>query len=230
MSVAFDARRHRKRILTNPVRVVTVQRVRAVTALASLATAAVLMVASAEATPTRDALLRPGIGAGEVRLGMTFSQVRKAIGRPTRVERREMYRLERYVEYTWGINSTWRVGLHGRTLATSRVVFLQTTRRERTAGGAGVGSTYRKLQRTLGARCYRQRSGLRPQPSHSDFVGCYLGKRGEPVTYFPLYRDCALPEDRYYLCPFSHRRYVAYGVSIADSIGQEIKGIREYPR
>ncbi len=203
---------------------------RALAAVASLTSVAVLVVASAEATPTRDTLLRPGIGAGKVRLGMTFAQVRRAIGRPTRVERREIYRFETYVEYAWGINSSWRVGFHGRTLARSRVVFLQTTRRERTAGGAGVGSTYRKLQDTLGARCYRPRSELRPRPSYSDFVGCYLGKRGDSVTYFPLHRECALPENRYYICPFSHRRYLAHEVWIADPVGQEIKGIHEYPR
>jgi len=200
---------------------------RAKIAIAALTLASILSVASAQATRTRDALLRPGIGAGEIRLGMTFAQVRQAIGRPSRVERRDVYRFERYVEYTWGINSTWRVGFHGRTLATSRVVYLQTSRRERTAGGAGVGSTHRKLQRTLGARCYRQRSGLRPPPLYLDFVGCYLGRRGEAVTYFPLSRECALPETRYYTCPASQRRYLAYQVSIADPVGQEIKGIHE---
>jgi hypothetical protein len=188
-----------------------------------------VVLAVASAAPARDTLLRPGVGVGTIRLGMTFAQARAALGKPSRVEREQNYGFgSRYREYAWGVEASWRVGVLGRTVGQSRVVFISTSSRsERTPRGAGVGSTYQTLQKILGARCYRIRSELPGRTYARNYTGCYLGGRGKPVTYFPLDTVCSLPRDRYYICPFNKRRFIAYDVQIADRVAQEIKGIYE---
>lgn len=197
-------------------------------AIVALVSGAVLVANLASAAPSRDTLLRPGVGAGNVRLGMTLAQVRAVLGKPSRIDRQEPYGFgSEYVEYAWGVEASWRVGVVGRVASASRVVFLATSRRERTRAGAGVGSAHPVLQRVLGARCYRQRSELAGTTYERDFYGCYLGKHGGPVTFFRLDSRCSLPRGRYYVCPLAKRRYFAYEVWIADRIGQELRGIRE---
>ena len=89
-------------------------------------------------------LLRPGVGAGKLRLGMTFAQVKAAIGKPDRGRRVRRYRNPipgPYFEYEWGVEAAWKVGVHGRG-DSGRVVVIETPRRERTADGVGVSRAF----------------------------------------------------------------------------------------
>ncbi len=195
-----------------------------------LAGAAAVCVGATFAAPARDSLLRPGIGAGKIRLGMTYGQVRAVLGRPLRVTDRKRYGFGReYVEYVWGLDPSWRVGVAGEGAASARVVLISTWRpAERTRGGVGVGSTHRTLQRRLGARCYRQRVGVAIVTTYRDFVVCYLGKpEKRPITKFELLMECTLPRDRYSVtCPNDKRRYRAAAVTIVSTLGQAILGGR----
>lgn len=102
----------------------------------------------------RDALVRPGVGIGKIRLGMTPAQVFRALGRTQVVNRRIRYGFgTRYVEYGWDYTS-WSVGFTGRenSLRVSKVA--TTLRRERTRGGVGVGTSVRALLRVYpSAQC-----------------------------------------------------------------------------
>ena len=64
--------------------------------------AAVVAAAAAHGAPQRDALVRPGVGIGKIRLGMTPAQVFRALGRTPLVNRRIDFGFgTRYVEYGW---------------------------------------------------------------------------------------------------------------------------------
>jgi hypothetical protein len=114
--------------------------VKALTVVAAVLIAAVLAAASA-AAPQRDALIRPGIGIGEVRLGMSRADVQRVLGAPTLVNRRlKVGFRDDYLELDWD-SSAWRVGIRGRPGAWRVVRIGTTTRSERTASGIGTGST-----------------------------------------------------------------------------------------
>ena len=191
-----------------------------------VAVAAAFAAGSAGAAPSRDALLRPGIGVGKVRLGMTVAQVRGALGKPDRIVRRSPNGHRDYAEYVWGLDPELRVGLYGRG-ARARVEAVATTRRERTRQGVGVGSTHRALRRVLGARCYVPPpipNGADEYPGYPLQMACYVGDRGGPSTSFRLANHCLIPTDRHVLCPKSKRRYVAYEAQIISSAAQRILG------
>jgi hypothetical protein len=97
-------------------------------------------------------VIRPGVSIGAVRLGMTLPQVRRALGPPTIVVRRESRGFGiRYVEYQWAYG-TWRVGLRGRT-DSERVVRIGTTlSRQRTPARIGAGSNTGDVARRYGDR------------------------------------------------------------------------------
>jgi hypothetical protein len=110
------------------------------------------LAAAVSATPTAGSpssaqVIRLGVGIGPVRLGMSYAEVRRALGRPQIVNRRQNRGFgNRYVEYLWGYGD-WRVGLLGRP-GRERVVRVATgLRRERTREGVGVGTTAPQLAR-----------------------------------------------------------------------------------
>jgi hypothetical protein len=117
--------------------------------------AAAVAAAPAATAPSATQVIRPGVAIGKVRLGMSFAQVRRALGRPQLVNRREERGFgRRYVEYLWNYGD-WRIGLAG-LRGRERVVRIATQRRsERTREGIGVGSTIPQLARRYrnSARC-----------------------------------------------------------------------------
>jgi hypothetical protein len=127
-----------------------------------LATALVLaavVAAAATAAPQRDQRdqrdqrVRHGLGIGRVTLGMTYAEVRRVLGAPHTVDKRQ--RLSggrRYLQFSWDFG-WWTVGFMGRP-GKLRVALVQTlNRRERTAEGLGVGARERAVRRTLRVRC-----------------------------------------------------------------------------
>ena len=164
--------------------------------------ASILAAGSAEAAPVRDALIRPGVGIGEIRLGMRLAEVRRALGRPQVIlEQRRLGFGSSYSEYAWN-GANWTVGLLGRG-DRARVVSVATgLRRERTRSRVSVGSTDTALRRALGTRCYAPHAEA-GNPAYARMT-CYLGRSSRaPNTVFRLYRECTAPEIRSSRAPSS---------------------------
>jgi hypothetical protein len=93
--------------------------------------AAAAAAAGASASPIRDDRIRHGAGVGPVRLGMTYGELRTALGGPQAVNSRlTLPGALRYVEFAWDFG-WWRVALAGRR-AKLRVAFIETQSRART--------------------------------------------------------------------------------------------------
>jgi hypothetical protein len=100
---------------------------------------ALALAASASGSTQRDALIRPGVGIGKVRLGMTLAQVRAAWGRPQAVTVRTQKRGGRVVELQYDF-AAYVATLSG-IPRHERVVAVGTTlAKERLPQGVGVGS------------------------------------------------------------------------------------------
>jgi hypothetical protein len=109
---------------------------------------ALALAASASGSTQRDALIRPGVGIGKVRLGMTLAQVRAAWGRPQAVTVRTQKRGGRVVELQYDF-AAYVATLSG-IPRHERVVAVGTTlAKERLPQGVGVGSPERRLQRVF---------------------------------------------------------------------------------
>ena len=114
--------------------------------------AAALVASSAAASPARDAVVRPGVSIGKIRLGMTEAQLRRAMGRPAYVAGRTKVFGGVRVEYQFGVNAEYTVELRGRPRAL-RVVKVSTyLRRERLPNRLGIGSRPRALRAAYGSR------------------------------------------------------------------------------
>jgi hypothetical protein len=127
-------------------------------ALVSVVLAVAIVAGWAAAATRTDALIRPGVGIGKARLGMTDAQVRRALGRPI-AQRRSRSGFGRLrVEYQYE-DGFLLVRLAGRATAL-RVTGVSTIKPwERTANGVGPGVRKRILRGRYGARlrCERLR-------------------------------------------------------------------------
>jgi hypothetical protein len=203
---------------------VTICRVR--TLVAGMVAAFGLVAGNASAAPARDALIRPGVGIGEIRVGMTFAQVRRALGRPETVMRQRPYGFGgRYAEYAWN-GTDWIVAVAGRG-DRARVVSVATgLRGERTRiRRVGVGSTEEAVRRGLGARCFGKEARVDPitgEKVYSPTVGkdtmtCFLGRTQKaPHTTFSLVEQCRIPAPHPMKCPGEQRVYRVYEVKVGE--------------
>jgi hypothetical protein len=188
---------------------------------AALAVAAIAAVAAAPspAAPQRDLLIVPGQQIGKVRLGMSLFQVRRALGRPTGVNKRMRTGFASYVEYDWDYGR-WTVGLSGRA-PNLRVSLVATTiERERTREGIGV---HALRARVLDA--YRGR-GLRCPPLDSYNANhyqraCRLVSRTGATTYFPMKYGCSNPRYGWTNCPTGRHAYAVFEVLIRTAAAAE---------
>lgn len=156
--------------------------------LAALVCTAFALVASAGAAPQRDMLIKPGVGIGKVRLGMSLAQVRAVWGRPQAViasQERGARKLELQYDY-----AAYVVTLRGQPQQ-ERVVAVGTTlAKERTRQGLGVGSLERRLQRAFRGelRCDQLDIVYMPRSSipilGSNGRNCTLGAVSAPHTVF----------------------------------------------
>jgi hypothetical protein len=104
-----------------------------------------------ETDAERTELIRPGVGIGKVRLGMSVAQVKAAMGRHDIGVACARGFGVRYLELTWwsGLADHFTVGLLGRKGA-ERAVFVSTDRpSERTAGGIGPGVPMTRVARAF---------------------------------------------------------------------------------
>jgi hypothetical protein len=100
---------------------------RLVVVVSSLLLGAAVTAAPTASAPSSTRLIRLGVGIGKIRLGMTYAEVRRALGRPQLVNRRQDRGFgNRYIEYLWNYDE-WRVGLLG-PRGRERVVRVSTAR------------------------------------------------------------------------------------------------------
>jgi hypothetical protein len=198
-----------------------------VTLVIAVAVAALAAAAPGSGAPSDDVVLRPGIGIGELRVGMTFVQARAVFRGAPIVQKRRRYGFQsEYVEYAWGV-SDWVVAVVGRG-ARARVVAVATgLRSERTPRfKVGVGSTERDVRQRLGARCFGKEEQFDPITKQrvyvptvgKDAMACYLGRdpRG-PHTVFSLEEDCRIdPLPAHVHCPAGERVYRVYEVRVGE--------------
>jgi hypothetical protein len=158
---------------------------RLVVVVSSLLLGAAVTAAPTASAPSSTRLIRLGVGIGKIRLGMTYAEVRRALGRPQLVNRRQDRGFgNRYIEYLWNYDE-WRVGLLG-PRGRERVVRVSTAlRSERTPERVGVGSTPRQL-----ARAYRRRAECIWRAYNVADQGTWIVLRGPSgrMTAFALYR------------------------------------------
>jgi hypothetical protein len=163
---------------------------------------ALSLAASARASTQRDALIRPGVGIGKVKLGMTLAQVRSAWGRPQAqtIETQERGGRRIELQYHFAAYTVTLTGLPQR----ERVVSIATTLvREKLANGLGVGSRETRLQRALRGRLRCDRLDVFNQPRNpypmiqTNRRECRLGEAGLPQTVFAsrMRVHSWLPED-----------------------------------
>lgn len=112
-----------------------------------VAGAALAQPAAAEQRP--QPLILPGEGIGPVRLGMTLRQVKRALGSPVAVVRRDkLVSGGEYVELQWAY-SRWTVGFRSRSGTRHAVRVATTVDRQRTRAGVGPGSRPRDVLRAF---------------------------------------------------------------------------------
>jgi hypothetical protein len=158
-----------------------------------LVLAALLAATAAAAAPEEGKRVRHGLGIGRVELGMTYSEVRRILGGPQTVDKRERLRDgRRYLQFSWDFG-WWTVGFLGRP-GNLRVALVQTLNvRQRTVEGLGVGTREGKVRNTLRVRCAEVserpiRSGIPPFERRC----AYASHRGRE-TAFVLGHQAGLP-------------------------------------
>jgi hypothetical protein len=150
-----------------------------------VAVAALAAAASAAGSSSSALVIRPGVSIGKVRLGMTLPAVRRILGRPDAVSRRESRGFGvRYVEYQWNFGA-WRVGFRGRRDDLRAVRVGTTVSTQRTPAGVGVGSNTADVARRYGNRvtCVSRPFG---RPDSGDWL--VLRGPGTRMTAFVLIR------------------------------------------
>lgn len=124
-----------------------------VASVAALTTLMALTAGEATPAPARDTLVRPGVGIGELRLGMTLRESLRALGRPVVFERARIFPREslRYMEYRTR-DLLWTIGVFGVRGRERLALIGSRVRRERTRGGIGVGTPIARLAEELRAQ------------------------------------------------------------------------------
>ena len=137
----------------------------------------------AGATVQRDSLIRPGVGIGKLRLGMTPAQVRAAMGRPLAVVPLQGSFGRAAVEWQYDYGA-YTARLEGRRNALRVTAVATTVTRERTQDGLGVGTLESRLERAYAGRirCERLRTG-----------GA-AGGRSDVIVVLDPTRDCVVPQ------------------------------------
>jgi hypothetical protein len=163
--------------------------------------------AAASAAPTRDALVRPGVGIGKLRLGMTLRESLRALGRPVVFEDARVFPREslRYIRYR-SKDRLWTIAVFG-VRGRERLALIGTqARRERTREGVGVGTLVERLPAALrGQRpvCVKRYPFLNYVYHHELLLAsCAVRTSGleSTTTVFSGSDECAVPVIRYQGC------------------------------
>jgi len=156
----------------------------------------------AEATSSRDAAVRPGVGIGKLRLGMTLVDVRKALAQPLFVSQpTRVSRGARYLQYE-SDNGLWQVGLLG-PRGRERLASISTQSRRERLRNVGVGtlvSTLPERLAPLSPKCVRGSAYINYNVIPSGIATCAITTKSV-LTIFWGDPQCAVPQVRYQGCP-----------------------------
>jgi hypothetical protein len=165
-------------------------RVQIATLVAVVASAFLVGVASAT-----ESTIYPGAGIGKVRLGMTLTQVKKALGPPQTVNKRAQIRGHQYTEYGWNFSTLW-VGFLNTKGVLHTVLVGTGLRSQKTPHGDGVGTRIETLQNREHVTCNtgpnadpQYRFDAFTDPTMTIYGWCVLGPPTMPTTIFRM--DCA---------------------------------------
>ena len=172
----------------------------------ALAVAAVAVVCAsagaASAGPARDAVVRPGVGIGTLRLGMSLPEARRASAAPLRLARSSA----RPVRVDFRVYAT-RDGLLQVAMLgpreNARVARIVATGRAKTRGGVGVGSDIAAVKRKLlpiESTCRANAVFLNYKLHGRRTTECAI-VADEVVTVFHGRSACAVVPARYQGCP-----------------------------
>lgn len=173
-------------------------------ALVSTALLALVLASAATPITSADALVRPGVGIGKLRLGMTLAQSRRALGQPllleqaTRVSQGTL-RLSRYESD----NGLWQLALLGARGNEKLVSIGTTSRRERLPSGLGIGTIVSTIPERLSAldpKCVRGDAFINYRLVATGITTCAITTKGV-LTIFVGEAECAVPPVRYQGCP-----------------------------
>jgi len=136
-----------------------------------------------------DNAIRLGAGIGPLRLGMTEQQVRRALGRPSSVQRARAGRVY-IVSLNYYMRGEYRVTLRGRRGAVRVKVIGTISRSQRTSAGLGIGSTERNLR-----EAYRNMQCKDARGSGGGVIrrDCRVGPRTRAHTVFVVGRGANRP-------------------------------------
>jgi hypothetical protein len=139
-----------------------------------------------QALPHVQQRIVPGQAIGRVALGMTLSQVKKALGVPESViERRSLGFGKTWVEYSWNFTS-WRIAfVNGRAVRIGTSVGTEKTRE-----GVGIGTSQTRVERTFGVRCIW---GYHADTGRGAGFWCVVTARSGARTAFVLETRCKKP-------------------------------------
>ena len=153
--------------------------------IATAAAAATALLVITGGASARDAVARPGVSVGKIKLGMTEAQLRAAMGKPNYVVEKAGTFGRVRVEYQYGALAEWSVelaGPRGNLRVTSVLTYLKS---QRLPNGLGVGTRERTLTRTYGRRLECQR-----WPTYTYRGIVYVGR---PYELELPTRTCSLP-------------------------------------
>jgi hypothetical protein len=120
----------------------------------AVAIALLVGVVAAPASATESTIV-PGVGIGKVKLGMTLTQVKKALGTPQTINARKQLAGGRgYIEYGWNYSTIW-VGFVNTKGSVLHAVLIGTdVVAQRTKSGIGVSTHIARVLAQPRARCY----------------------------------------------------------------------------
>ena len=147
---------------------------------------AAALAPTAGGSPSKSMPIQHGVGIGEIRLGMSGTDVQKRLGRPRAVIERRVVRGQPYVEFEYDFGA-WNVGFLGRK-GQRRVVLVGTgLTLHKSPEGVGVGTKERVFWRRVRGEGFIRRRCDRPDPSGSlnDVFHWVRPGRGSETVYFP---------------------------------------------
>jgi hypothetical protein len=165
---------------------------------------ALTLAPAAGSTGAAETLLRPGIGIGKLRLGMTLAEARKALGQGLRFSYASRTRHAGLLRHYESQDGVWGLSVLG-PKGKERLVRIGTdSPRERLSNGVGIGTPIATLPtrlKTLNPKCISGEFFLNHNRIPAPIASCAMMTTGRALTIFLGDAQCAVPPIRYQGCP-----------------------------